>query len=60
VLLEEFQLTLQVMLGVLMVVVISTDMMDLTGIKFLELLLISVLVLIMMFGLLTLLITFIA
>jgi len=59
VLLEEFQLTLQVMLGVLMVVVISTDTMDLTGIIFLELLLISVLVLIMMFGLLIPLITFI-
>jgi regulator of sirC expression with transglutaminase-like and TPR domain len=51
VLLEEFQLTLQVMLGVLMVVVAFIVTMDLTGIKFLELLLISVLVLMEMFGL---------
>ena len=55
----EFQLTLQVMLGVLMMVVISIDTMDLLGIKFLELLLISVLVPIMMFGLLMTMITFI-
>jgi len=48
-----------VMLGVLMVEVVSTDTMDQAGIKFLELLLISVLVPIMMFGLLILLITFI-
>ena len=57
--LEEFQLTLQVMLGVWLVMVISTDTMDLLGIKFLEVLLISVLVPIMMFGLLIPLITFI-
>jgi len=59
VLLEEFQLTLMVMLGVLMVEVVSTDTMDLIGTIFLELLLISVLVPIMMFGLLMPLITFI-
>ena len=47
------------MLGVLMVVVVSTDTMDLTGIIFLEVLLISVLVPIMMFGLLIPLIKFI-
>ena len=52
-------MTLQVMLGVLMVVAIFSVTMDLPGIKFLELLLISVLVPIMMFGLLIPLIKFI-
>jgi len=48
-----------VMLGVLMVDKVSIDTMGLTGIIFLEELLISVLVPIMMFGLLIPLITFI-
>ena len=52
-------MTLKVTLGVLMVEVIFTDMMVQAGLKFLELLLISVLVPIMMFGLLIPLITFI-
>ena len=59
VVLEEFQLTLKVMLGVLMVKVVSTVTMDQTGITFQVLLLISVLVLIMMFGVLILQVTFI-
>ena len=57
--LEEFQLTLLVMLGVLMVEVVSTDTMDQTGITFQVLLLISVLVLIIVFGVLILQVTFI-
>jgi len=48
-----------VMLGVLMVDKVSIDTMGLPGIIFLEVLLISVLVPIMMFGLLIPLITFI-
>ena len=55
----EFPLTLKVMLGVLIVEVIFTVILDLAGLTFLEPLLISVLVLITMFGLLTPLITFI-
>jgi len=50
--LEEFQLTLKVMAGVLMLTVTSTVTMDQTGITFQVLLVISVLVLIMMFGVL--------
>jgi len=57
--LQEFQLTLLVMLGVLIVEVVSTDTMDQTGIIFQELLLISVLVLITLFGVLILQVTFI-
>lgn len=52
VLLEEFQLNLMVMLGVLLVLVKFSSLMGLAGIKFQELLLISVLGTIMMFGLL--------
>ena len=55
----EFPLTLKVMLGVLIVEVIFTVILDLAGLTFLEPLLISVLVLITMFGLLTPVITFI-
>jgi len=59
VVLEEFQLTLKVMAGVLMLTVTSTVTMDQTGITFKVLLLISVLVLIMMFGVLILTVAFI-
>jgi len=58
VVLEEFQLTLKVMLGVLIVEVVSTVTMDQTGITFQVLLVISVLVLIMMFGVLIMQVTF--
>jgi len=59
VVLEEFQLTLKVMAGVLMLTVTSTVTMDQTGITLQVLLLISVLVLIMMFGVLILTVAFI-
>ena len=57
--LEEFQLTLKVMAGVLVVMVVSSVTMDQAGLTFQVLLLISVLVLIMMFGVLILKVAFI-